>query len=33
MHLNLQRFCEIVKTLERTNAEKALVLLWYYDQK
>ncbi|MBS0538562.1 MAG: DUF4145 domain-containing protein [Proteobacteria bacterium] len=31
MHLSLDAFCDVVKTLTRTNAEKALALLWYFD--
>ncbi|KPF58480.1 hypothetical protein D621_05615 [beta proteobacterium AAP51] len=33
MHLSLEDFCELVKGLEKTNAEKALALLWYHDRK
>lgn len=34
MHLSLDEFCEIVKGLtQRTNAEKALIILWYHDAK
>ncbi len=31
--LSIGDFCEIVKSLNKTNAEKALALLWYYDQQ
>jgi len=31
MNLSLQSFCEIVKNLNRSNAEKALAILWYFD--
>jgi hypothetical protein len=33
MHLSLDDFCEVVKKLKRTNAEKALAVLWFHDQK
>jgi hypothetical protein len=33
MHISLIDFCDIVKKLERTNAEKALAILWYYDRQ
>ncbi|WP_020469617.1 DUF4145 domain-containing protein [Zavarzinella formosa] len=33
MHLSLEDFCEIVIGLKKTNAEKALALLWYHDHK
>ena len=33
MHLSLDGFCEIVKKLSKTNAEKALALLWYFDRE
>lgn len=33
MHLTLDAFCEVVKRLNKTQAEKALVLLWFYDRK
>jgi hypothetical protein len=32
VHLPLEDFCQIVKQLQRSNAEKALALLWYYDR-
>jgi hypothetical protein len=32
MHLSLDDFCEIVKSLKRSNAEKALAVLWYFDR-
>lgn len=32
MHLSLEDFCEIVEGLgQKTNAEKALTILWYHD--
>jgi len=31
VHLSLLDFCEIVKALQKTNAEKALAVLWYHD--
>jgi len=31
MHLSLDGFCEVVKKSNRTNAEKALAVLWYFD--
>jgi hypothetical protein len=33
MHLSLDDFCEIVKSLRKTNAEKALAILWFFDRK
>lgn len=33
MHLSLDDFCEVVKKLKKTNAEKALAVLWFHDQK
>ncbi len=33
MHLTLTEFCEIVRGMDRTNAHKALMLLWYFDQQ
>jgi len=33
MHLSLNGFCEVVKKLSRTNAEKALAVLWYFDRE
>jgi hypothetical protein len=33
MHLSLDRFCEILQKSSRKNAEKALALLWYFDQE
>jgi hypothetical protein len=33
VHLSLVDFCELVKQLDRTNAEKALAVLWYRDRK
>jgi hypothetical protein len=32
VHLSLAEFCETIKGL-KTNAEKALAVLWYHDQK
>lgn len=31
MSLSIDAFCEVVAELRRTNAEKALALLWYFD--
>jgi hypothetical protein len=31
MHLSLDDFCEVVKKSNRSNAEKALAVLWYFD--
>lgn len=31
MHLSLDGFCEVVKKSNKTNAEKALAVLWYFD--
>jgi len=31
VHLPLVEFCEIVKSLDRSNAEKAITILWYRD--
>ena len=31
MNLSLQSFCDIVKNLNKSNAEKALAVLWYFD--
>jgi len=33
MHLSLDGFCEVVKKLNRPNAEKALAVLWYFDHE
>jgi hypothetical protein len=33
MHLSLEGFCEVVKGSSRTNAEKALTILWYFDHE
>jgi len=33
MHLSLDGFCEVVKKLSKTNAEKALAILWYFDRE
>lgn len=32
MHISLANFCEIVKELQKSNAEKALLVLWYHDR-
>src|SRR4051812_17715010 len=32
MHISLADFCEIIKGLEKSNAEKALLVLWYHDR-
>jgi hypothetical protein len=32
MHLSIDDFCEVVKKLKKTNAEKALAVLWFFDQ-
>ena len=32
MHLSLVDFCQIVQGLEKSNAEKALAVLWYRDR-
>jgi hypothetical protein len=32
MNLSLDRFCECIKKSTRSNAEKALTVLWYFDQ-
>jgi len=31
MHLSLDGFCEVVKKSNKSNAEKALAVLWYFD--
>jgi hypothetical protein len=33
MNLSLGDFCEIVKSLNKSNAEKALAVLWYFDHE
>lgn len=33
MHLSLDRFCEVVKNSNRSNVEKALAVLWYFDNE
>jgi len=33
MHLSLDGFCEVVKKSNRSNAEKALAVLWYFDHE
>jgi hypothetical protein len=33
VHISLAEFCEVVKKLERSNAEKALAVLWYHDRQ
>lgn len=32
MNLSLDDFCEILKELKKSNAEKALAILWYFDR-
>lgn len=32
MNLSLDAFCEIVKNLNKSNAEKALAVLWHFDR-
>ena len=32
MHISLVEFCEVIKQLQRSNAEKALTVLWYRDR-
>lgn len=32
MHLTLDDFCEVVKSLRKTQAEKALTILWFFDR-
>lgn len=32
MHLSLDDFCGVIKELNKKNAEKALAVLWYFDQ-
>jgi len=33
MNLSLDGFCEVVKNLSKTNAERALAVLWYFDHE
>jgi hypothetical protein len=33
MHLSLDAFCELVKALNKSNPEKAVALLWYFDRE
>ena len=33
MHLPLDGFCEVVRKSNRSNAEKALAVLWYFDHE
>lgn len=33
MHLSLDDFCELLKKSSRSNAEKALALLWFFDRE
>src|SRR5581483_3246691 len=33
MHLSLDHFCGVVSSLDKSNAEKALALLWFLDRK
>ena len=32
-HLSLDGFCEVIKKANRSNAEKALAVLWYFDRE
>jgi len=32
MHLSLDDFCDVLKELDRSNVEKALAILWYFDR-
>lgn len=33
MHISLEDFCELLKPLGRTNAERAIAILWYRDRQ
>lgn len=33
MNVSLDRFCEIISNLKKSNAEKALAVLWYFDHQ
>jgi hypothetical protein len=33
VHISLVEFCEVLKQVERSNAEKALTVLWYFDRQ
>jgi Domain of unknown function (DUF4145) len=33
MHLSFDVFCDVVKTLNKRNADKAVAVLWYFDQE
>jgi len=33
MHLSLDVFCDVLKSSKRSNAEKALAILWYFDRE
>src|SRR5690348_16617147 len=33
MHLSLDDFCDVVKKSNRSNAEKELAVLWYFDHE
>lgn len=33
MHLSLDVFCEVLRSLDRPNADKALAILWYIDRE
>lgn len=33
MNLSVEGFCEVVKNLNKTNAERALAVLWYFDHE
>jgi hypothetical protein len=32
MDISLENFCELVRKLDKRNAEKAIAVLWYFDQ-
>ena len=33
MSISLDDFCEVIKKTNKTNAEKALAVLWYFDRE
>jgi hypothetical protein len=33
VHISLVEFCKVVKRVDRSNAEKALIVLWYRDRQ
>ena len=33
MHLSFEIFCDVVKALNKSNADKAIAVLWYFDQE